>query len=57
VWYHVRLLVCANGTPEADGSRRLFGIFVPKHITDPVRAAAWTYGLTTNQYLSLERRA
>jgi hypothetical protein len=39
-WYYVRLLVCANGTLEADGSRRLFGIFVPKHITDPVRAAA-----------------
>jgi hypothetical protein len=56
-WYHVRLLVCANGTPEADGSRHLFGIFVPRHITDPVGAAAWTYGLTKKQYLRLERRA
>lgn len=54
-WYDVRLLVCANGTPEADGIRRISGIFVPKRIADPVSAAAWTCGLTRDEYLSLQR--
>ena len=41
----VRVLLCTNATPERDGQRRRFGLTVPASITDPVSAAAWTFGL------------
>ena len=52
-----RLLLCSNGTPEADGTRRRFGLLVPARHTDPVAAAAQTYGWSRRQYASLARRA
>lgn len=52
----VRLLLCSNGTPEADGTRRRFGLTVPAHHTDPVAAAAETYGWSREEYASLARR-
>ena len=51
-----RLLLCSNGTPEADGTRRRFGLLVPARHTDPVAAAAQTYGWSRRRYASLARR-
>jgi hypothetical protein len=48
------VLLCANATEERDGTRRRFGLTVPAHIGDPVEAAAWTFGLTADQYRQLE---
>jgi hypothetical protein len=53
----VRLLLCSNGTPEPDGTRRRFALQVPPHHTDPVTAAAELYGWTRHEYASLARRA
>jgi hypothetical protein len=52
-----RVLLCSNGTPEADGTRRRFGLLVPARHTDPVAAAAETYGWSRRQYKSLARRS
>jgi hypothetical protein len=51
-----RLLVATNGSVERDGTRRQYGLRVPPWFTDPVDAAAWTYGLTGPQYAQLQRR-
>ena len=52
----VRLLLCTNGSAERDGTRRRYGLTVPAHIQDPLEAAAWTYGLTREQYALTQRR-
>ncbi|MFL6113961.1 MAG: DUF6745 domain-containing protein [Catenulispora sp.] len=52
----VRVLLCTNGSVERDGTRRRFGLTVPAGLNDPVAAAAWTYGWTTDQYRALEAR-
>lgn len=52
----IRLLMCTNGTPERDGTRRRYGLTVPAHISDPVEAAAWTAGLGKDQYARMARR-
>jgi hypothetical protein len=52
----IRLLMCTNGTPERDGTRRRYGLKVPAHIIDPVEAAAWTAGLSKDQYARMVRR-
>ncbi|MEU4229094.1 DUF6745 domain-containing protein [Nonomuraea sp. NPDC026600] len=54
---HVRVLLCTNGTVERDGTRRRFGLTVPADCTDPLEAAAWTYGLTSAQYTTAQRRS
>ncbi|MBB6345663.1 hypothetical protein FHU36_002172 [Nonomuraea muscovyensis] len=54
---HVRVLLCTNGTVERDGTRRRFGLTVPAECTDPLEAAAWTYGLTSVQYATAQRRS
>jgi hypothetical protein len=51
-----RVLLCSNGTPDADGTRRRFGLLVPARHSDPVAAAAETYGWSRRQYESLARR-
>ncbi|GAA3867542.1 hypothetical protein GCM10022243_36630 [Saccharothrix violaceirubra] len=51
-----RLLVAVNGSVERDGTRRRYGLRVPGWFDDPVDAAAWTYGLTGDQYALLLRR-
>ena len=53
----LRLLLCSNGTPEADGTRRRFALQVPPHHTDPVAAAAELYGWSRDEYDALARRA
>ena len=53
----VRVLLCTNGTAERDGTRRRFGLTVPATISDPVEAAAWTYGWPVQAYKKLARRA
>lgn len=50
----VRVLLCDNATPERDGTRRRFGLTVPASITDPVAAAAWTFGLNPDDYAQVE---
>jgi hypothetical protein len=59
----VRLLLCTNGTPELDGTRRRFGITVPVDITTPLAAAAWTFDdpsspvrVTPESYAQIQRR-
>lgn len=52
----VRVLICTNGSPDRDGTRRSFGLTVPGNITNPVAAAAWTYGCTVDEYAGLARR-
>ncbi|SEH03971.1 hypothetical protein SAMN05444920_15016 [Nonomuraea solani] len=54
---HVRVLLCTNGTVERDGTRRRFGLTVPAGCADPLEAAAWTYGLTSAQYATAQRRS
>ena len=51
----VRLLHCVNATVERDGTRHEFGLTVPAGIGDPVEAAAWTFGLTQNEYARVQR--
>jgi hypothetical protein len=51
-----RLLLCTSGTTRPDGTRRRYGLTVPASIDDPVTAAAWTYGLTRDEYSRAERR-
>ncbi|GAA3672171.1 hypothetical protein GCM10022224_040470 [Nonomuraea antimicrobica] len=53
----VRVLLCTNGTVERDGTRRRFGLTVPADCTDPLQAAAWTYGLTPAEYAQAQRRS
>jgi len=53
----VRVLLCTNGSPERDGTRRRFGLTVPAEISDPIEAAAWTYDWPVAAYRQLARRA
>jgi hypothetical protein len=50
------ILIAVNGSLERDGTRRRYGLGVPGHFTDPVAAAAWTYGLTAAEYSLLVQR-
>jgi hypothetical protein len=52
----VRVLLCTNGSPERDGTRRRYGLTVPVTLGDPLEAAAWTVGLTKDQYARTVRR-
>jgi hypothetical protein len=51
-----KVLVAVNGSVERDGRRRQYGLTVPGFLRDPVDAAAWTYGLSAEQYSQLLRR-
>lgn len=51
-----RVLVAVNGSVERDGHRRRYGLTVPGFLDDPIAAAAWTYGLSAEQYSLLARR-
>lgn len=50
----VRVLVCVNATIERDGTRHTFGLTVPAEVNDPIAAAAWSFGVTPDQYRLLE---
>jgi len=50
----VCVLTCTNASLERDGSRRSYGLFVPDSFSSPLAAAAWTFGLTSEQYARLE---
>jgi hypothetical protein len=51
-----RVLLATNGSAERDGTRRRYGLPVPAGVPTAVSAAAWTYGLTGEQYAGLYRR-
>jgi hypothetical protein len=51
-----RLLLATNGSVERDGTRKQYGLRVPPWFSDPLDAAAWSYGLTGPQYAELQRR-
>lgn len=51
-----RLLLAVNGSVERDGTRRRYGLRVPDWYSDPIAAAAWSYGLRADQYVQLQRR-
>lgn len=48
-----RVLLCTNATVERDGTRRQYGLEVPPLISDPISAAAWTFGIDPYDYLTL----
>ena len=50
-----RLLLCANASPDRDGTVRHFGLHVPAVIDDAVAAAAWTFDLDPQAYAGLDR--
>ena len=52
----VRVLLCTNGSPERDGTRRRFGLTVPAEIPDAFSAAGWGYGLSGQEYAMVGRR-
>jgi hypothetical protein len=52
-----RVLLATNGSPERDGTRRRYGLPVPPDMDTALHAAAWTYGLSREQYAGLARRA
>jgi hypothetical protein len=51
-----RVLLVTNGSAERDGTRRRYGLAVPAGTAGALEAAAWTYGLTGEQYTRLARR-
>ena len=51
----VKVLLCANASPERDGTRRRFGLTVPAEIPDAMAAAGWTFGLSGQEYRELVR--
>lgn len=51
----VRILLCTNATAERDGTRHRFGLSVPAQISDPISAAAWSFGVDPTFYRTLER--
>ncbi|HZM77598.1 MAG TPA: hypothetical protein VFC19_17915 [Candidatus Limnocylindrales bacterium] len=51
-----RVLLAINGSPERDGTRRRYGLPVPADMDTAVHAAAWTYGISQDQYAGLARR-
>ena len=53
----LRIILVTNGAQEPDGSRHRFGITVPTDCKTALQAAAWTYGLESETYQLLERRA
>ncbi|MFE7423843.1 DUF6745 domain-containing protein [Rhodococcus sp. NPDC057529] len=50
------ILLAVNGSPERDGRRRRYGIYVPTRISSALDAAAWTYGINGADYARLVRR-
>ena len=54
-WLSGRLLVVDNASLDKGGHRRRFYLFVPPHITDPVEAAANSFGMTSEQYSRMQR--
>ena len=52
----VRVLLCTNGSPERDGTRRRFGLTVPADLPDALSAAGWGYGLSGPEYALVGRR-
>jgi hypothetical protein len=54
-WLSGRLLVVDNASLDKGGHRRRFYLFVPPHISDPVEAAANSFGMTSEQYARMQR--
>lgn len=52
----VNLLVMTNGSPDRDGSERIYGETVPANITSALSAAAWQYGVDPTVYQQIQRR-
>jgi uncharacterized protein DUF6745 len=50
-----RLLLVTNASADRDGSRRTYGLPVPAEVSDPVAAAALTFGLSPAEYAGLDR--
>jgi len=51
-----RVCVVVNGTVERDGTRRRYGLLCRVNHSTPLEAVAASYGVTAEQYKSLERR-
>ena len=51
-----RILLAVNGSPERDGRRRRYGLYVPGWFSSALDAAGWTYGIAGADYARLVRR-
>ena len=51
-----RVCVVTNGTVERDGTQRKYGLLCRAHHRTPLEAVAASYGVSAEQYGSLERR-
>ena len=51
----VNVLLCTNATVERDGTQRRYGLTVPVECKTALAAAAWTFDIPADEYLSLER--
>jgi len=51
-----RIVLCVNGTPERDGTRRQYGLLVDNNETHPGEAVAASYGVEWEIYQQMERR-
>ena len=49
----IKLVEVTNGTPEADGSRKVYWLNVPPEMQSAQQAVAWTYGMTPDEYSGL----
>jgi len=50
-----RVLLVVNASPDRDGTRRAFGLPVPADVPDALGAAAATFGVSREEYASLDR--
>jgi hypothetical protein len=53
----VRVLLCTNGSPRADGEYPRFGLPVPVEQETALSAAAWGYNMEPERYAKLQRRS
>lgn len=57
----VKVLLCVNGSPRADGEYPRFGLLIPAdrnlNINTALAAAAWGYGMDPERYGKLQRRS
>lgn len=55
-YYNIAYLEVVNGSPEPDGTYKTYWLRVPGETTRSINAVAWTYGMTSIQYLNLVKR-
>ncbi len=52
-WDRRRLVIMTNASPSRDGSKRVYGEFVPRDCNTAMQAQAWAWGVSTSVYANL----